>query len=712
MAGDCIMKSKLMLSAYSLVLLVALLGIASAEQPTQQYNKIYLNPFYRASLALNTNYTYSVAVVPPDRISSVINAMVTFNAQINGQTQTFSLWVDGKECNNPTYAVTTAFSTTGQVQIYFDCSNRITKAGTYTITLRSASNTGTMSGWLDLTYMNNPIGNLNLHGTEYIAGDVGKMFLQFLNADGQAVTNSECFLSLWYPDDTIFLNNTLMSKLQNASDGIYYKNFNIPNINGVYPASAKCYKPLVFDYLAFPNYTTDGFESNTWTGGIGWANDTNATPNYGWDVENTQPLATIQPTASAVCYEGSYCAKYTGSYGFIERGIRFPDGVSAVNISFARKFKGFQTGETCEAWIFDGNWHHLQQYNLAKGYTNNVWTYESLYLKSSEYELGTILLGFYLSNAPSTGDECFVDSILVSVIAPNITISNNTQYEILRGSGEVHVSSLYNQLNASIAISAQQVWNYPIRNLTFYPEQINFTLPQIDVVNYTKMTQDIWNYVNKSVTTGQLWVGGTEYSTTETTGRIVARVLDNAGAPVNGASCNLTIFYPTGVTIYKNNFMTLPVGQANGIYYYDYNQSGQVGVHTYTIDCAKGGQRYFLMGTYHVFDNTQMPQQIWNYINRNLTYYPAQQDLTNYTRISEDVWDYASRNLTYYPPTTTAQEFWEYVNRSLTYYQNFTLPEITAAEIWSYPTRELTGYYNATEDVWSYIARYTHGVII
>jgi hypothetical protein len=34
---------------------------------------------------------------------------------------------------------------------------------------------------------------------------------------------------------------------------------------------------------------------------------------------------------------------------------------------------------------------------------------------------------------------------------------------------------------------------------------------------------------------------------------------------------------------------------------------------------------------------------VWNNSNRSLTYYPVQVDLTNYTKIVEDVWNYIGR---------------------------------------------------------------------
>lgn len=330
---------------YSILKLPTILGIiilmlisitistsAHAIQPTQQYNKILLTPFYTASMNQNIAYNYSVNVNTPDGISQIKTAILTLDAWIN-PTRTFNAWVNNIQCDTKNYTISTTYASAGRGVVTFDCTNAIKSNQINNVQyIVTGGNIGASTSWLDITYMNNPVGNVNVHGTEYIAGDVGKLFLQFLDANNNAVNNSECFVSLWYPNDTILLNNTLMNKLQNASDGIYYKNFNVPNVAGVYPASAKCYRPLIFDYIALPRFAYDDFESNTWTDGIGWANDTNATPNYGWDIEDTVPLASIVTNASTSgpCYNGTYCAKYTGSYGFIERGVRIPDGAMTL----------------------------------------------------------------------------------------------------------------------------------------------------------------------------------------------------------------------------------------------------------------------------------------------------------------------------------------------------------------------------------------------
>ena len=44
------------------MIMVMSMVFVSAVQPTQQFNKIYLNPFYRNAMTSGTNYTYNVTI--------------------------------------------------------------------------------------------------------------------------------------------------------------------------------------------------------------------------------------------------------------------------------------------------------------------------------------------------------------------------------------------------------------------------------------------------------------------------------------------------------------------------------------------------------------------------------------------------------------------------------------------------------------------------
>ena len=225
--------------AVFLVVVVLLAVSVSAMQQTQQFNKIYLNPFYRVSLSAGTNVSYNVTIAPPDGISKVVNAMLSFNIQVNGQTQTLTAWVNGKSCNNPTYSIATAFSTTGQLQAYFDCVNVINRSGVYNVTLLSAVNTGAISGWIDLTYMNNPQGTADVFGTEYVQGDPGTMFLLLKDNVGIPIVNASCTVDIYYPGTTHpeWINDGVMLYKE---EGLYYYDFTVPSIVGLYMVSANC----------------------------------------------------------------------------------------------------------------------------------------------------------------------------------------------------------------------------------------------------------------------------------------------------------------------------------------------------------------------------------------------------------------------------------------------------------------------------------------
>lgn len=228
-----------MKSFWFLLFLVFCLAFATAVQPVQKYEKILLNPYYASNLTNNVWRNYTISVNPTDGFSRVVSALVNFKVFMTGQTITFSLLVNGIPCNNPTYVISTTYAIAGQNDISFDCSNVINKTGDYRIDLRaSGSNTGSVLAWLDLTYFNNPRGDLTMHGTEYKQGDLGKVWLQLLDSNKQPINNGLCFATIYYPDGRVFEDKATMIFLAN---GVYYLDFIAPYLIGVYPAIADCY---------------------------------------------------------------------------------------------------------------------------------------------------------------------------------------------------------------------------------------------------------------------------------------------------------------------------------------------------------------------------------------------------------------------------------------------------------------------------------------
>ena len=224
--------------------IILMCQLAFALQPQQSYSQIYLNPFYRETMTNNVNYTYTLSVNPPDGISEVKSAIIKYDVYLT-PTVTFYLWVNGRTCNNPSYLVHTTYMDSSIGTIAFDCSNIINQEGNYQITLRpSGANTGASNAWLDLTYMNNPQGDMSIMGTEYEAGDRGTVFLQITDSQGFPENNAGCFVDIYYPEminssHPIFINNAPLL-YKDGSEGLYYYDLTLPNITGIYMLSASC----------------------------------------------------------------------------------------------------------------------------------------------------------------------------------------------------------------------------------------------------------------------------------------------------------------------------------------------------------------------------------------------------------------------------------------------------------------------------------------
>jgi hypothetical protein len=557
---------KKLISIFAVILFFLLIPIIVKSSSTQQYNKIYLNPFYTNSMSNGVNYTFNISVSPPDHISSVISAIISMDSFISPSVN-FTILVNNKSCNTAYYYISTTYAGAGEARVTFDCSNIINKEGNYFIIIKpTLANTGASTIWLDLTYMNNPKGELKISGTEYYAGQMGKLFLQFLDADNNAVNNSECFLKLWYPNDTVVtnMNYTLMSKLENATDGIYYKNFIVPSIEGIYPASAKCYRPLTFNNIIQPNAVYEGWESNSFTGGIGWGYNPNATPPYGWDYYD----ASITNNATCLTPYGSYCVEYLGANGYIERGWISPEAVAIVNITFSHKFHGFTGGDTMEFWLWSGTWFRVAWYDITAN-SNDVWYRNTYTFTSNIYDLDEIYLSWYSSSTTGVNRKMYIDEINVTFIYPNITISNETEFQILRGSGEVHINpkilNISNVENVSYVANVGSVAN---ANASFYDLR---------------------------------YAGGTEYSSNETA-HLSFQFLKTSGgtpAPINDGQCNITVYFPNKTMWLNQSGMTYLSG-SNGLYYLTITTPSTEGIYESDVYCQKGGINTYSASTFHI----------------------------------------------------------------------------------------------------------------
>jgi len=77
---------------------------------------------------------------------------------------------------------------------------------------------------------------IDVAGTDYYFGENGKIFLQ-LSEDGLPIDNASCDLSVYYPNNTLFVNSQSMISSDN---GLQFYPFIVPSVAGVYMITANC----------------------------------------------------------------------------------------------------------------------------------------------------------------------------------------------------------------------------------------------------------------------------------------------------------------------------------------------------------------------------------------------------------------------------------------------------------------------------------------
>jgi hypothetical protein len=197
--------------------------------------KVFFSPFYMESMNQYENNTFNFNIAQNNEVSS---AIISFNVMINPSVR-FYLYVNGQQCNNPTYYVSSSFASAGLNTITFDCSNVIDHAGDYIIYLSSDKDVGSVIGYIDLSFNDIVKGSVSVHGTEYNNLQQVKIWLQLLDSVGQDVINGVCYANVYSPNNVLYLNYAKMLNLN--LDGIYYLDFASPLLEGVYPVVAECF---------------------------------------------------------------------------------------------------------------------------------------------------------------------------------------------------------------------------------------------------------------------------------------------------------------------------------------------------------------------------------------------------------------------------------------------------------------------------------------
>lgn len=124
---------------------------------------------------------------------------------------------------------------------------------------------------------NKPI--MTTSGTEYGYSDNAKVFVRLLNGNSRPINSARCNTTLYFPNNTKFIDDVGMSFLEK---GYYYHDFITPNISGVYILGFDCLFPSgTYTDIKLSNYPI-GASPTTYTGSFPFDNDANMTINSAW----------------------------------------------------------------------------------------------------------------------------------------------------------------------------------------------------------------------------------------------------------------------------------------------------------------------------------------------------------------------------------------------------------------------------------------------
>jgi len=104
--------------------------------------------------------------------------------------------------------------------------------------------------------------------TEYnLQEGVGKIVVRMTDVTGDPVINGTCTARIIYPNNTIYINNTPMTEVASVGgiyEGLYFVDFNLSNVTGIYPYVVDCNKGGK-DYFLMNTFHVKDIATEVWT---------------------------------------------------------------------------------------------------------------------------------------------------------------------------------------------------------------------------------------------------------------------------------------------------------------------------------------------------------------------------------------------------------------------------------------------------------------
>lgn len=182
----------------------------------------------------NTKYLKNFSMNTPDGLDSIIYAKARIISDTSVANTQIFVQVNGKFCNPSSYNIV---APTNRYQTEYDCTGIISEKGIYEAGFLATNNIRNVFVDWEITYQSNPERTLSVFGTEYFAGQNGTVFIQ---SDSNSTL---CDVTIFAPNKSAWANAPM--KIIVNSTNIYYYDFIVPVIQGVYVAEATCKTPLI-----------------------------------------------------------------------------------------------------------------------------------------------------------------------------------------------------------------------------------------------------------------------------------------------------------------------------------------------------------------------------------------------------------------------------------------------------------------------------------
>lgn len=248
-SAQCNMPSIDDTNAYAILYPTSMPGEAITEyfnitQPIQDPNAIKITQAYFSPQVLQGGSTEVFVLLDVGAGNTVDSAVVTLTFP-DGTSRDFTMEQTGNEFEYRAFITdtfqtgTVSFSVRVESGIAFD-----TYGSSYEVAPYNVDFVDIVNQVGEVLQVKKQTPSIDVLGTYYEVGDDAKVIAQ-VSEQGNPINNAFCFASIYSPDNSIYLRNTLMHYVEN-SDGLYVYDMPIPlpedkpGVVGVWPISVAC----------------------------------------------------------------------------------------------------------------------------------------------------------------------------------------------------------------------------------------------------------------------------------------------------------------------------------------------------------------------------------------------------------------------------------------------------------------------------------------